>query len=116
MSSLLQTGFPLVAVSGATLQLRDVCFSLRRLLTLRSTGSRARGLQQLQCVGPGDAAVDSRVWTRAVAHRLSCPVAPGIFPDQGLNPALVGKFLTNEPPGKASSFLIFPAERSMSLQ
>ena len=37
-----------------------------------------------------------------VAHRLSCPAACGIFLDQGSNqsPALQGRFLTTEPPGK----------------
>ena len=36
-------------------------------------------------------------------HRLSCFVARGIFPDQGiklLSPALAGRFSTTEPPGK----------------
>ena len=35
-----------------------------------------------------------------MAHRLSCFVACGIFPDQGSNPmslALAGRFLTTEP-------------------
>ena len=37
-----------------------------------------------------------------VAHRLSCSVAYGIFPDQGssLSPALAGGLFTTEPPGK----------------
>ena len=39
-----------------------------------------------------------------VASRLSCPMACGTFLDQGSNPvspALVGRFLTTEPPGKS---------------
>ena len=45
--------------------------SLRWLLSLQSTGSTCR-LQYLQHVG-----------SVVVAHRLSCPTARGIFPDQG---------------------------------
>ena len=43
-SSLLHAGFSLVAASGGYSSLRCTGFSLRRLLLLRSTGSR-RGLQ-----------------------------------------------------------------------
>ena len=42
-----------------------------------------------------------------VAHGLSCPMAYGIFPDQGLNlcpPALADVFLTIGPPGKSKIF------------
>ena len=38
-----------------------------------------------------------------VVHGLSCLVAREIFPDQGIelvSPALAGRFLTTEPPGK----------------
>ena len=41
-----------------------------------------------------------------VAHRLSCPAACEIFPDQGLNPwspTLAGRFLTTGPPGKSTN-------------
>ena len=41
-----------------------------RLLLLRSTGSRLRGLQYLKHVG-----------SAAAVHRLSCSVACGSFPD-----------------------------------
>ena len=39
----------------------------------------------------------------AAAHRLTCPMVCGIFPEQGLNlsPALAGRCLTYEPPGKS---------------
>ena len=41
-----------------------------------------------------------------VAHGLSCSEAHGIFPDQGLNPALADGFFTTEPPGRSCpSFL-----------
>ena len=41
-----------------------------------------------------------------LAHGLSCSEAHGIFPDQGLNPALAGGFFTTEPPGRSfPSFL-----------
>ena len=55
--------------AGATLQLRCVSFSLQGLLLWWS--SRV-------CAG-----------SVVVAHRLSCPAACGIFPDQGLNPCLL---------------------------
>ena len=35
-----------------------------------------------------------------VRRRLRCSMACGIFPDQGLNPALAGRFPISEPPGK----------------
>ena len=47
-----------------------------------------------------------RLWSTGsvvVAHGLSCSMACGIFPDQGLNPCLpTGGFFTTEPPGKAA--------------
>ena len=49
----------------------------------------------------------------AVAHRLNCSIACGVFPDQGLNwcplsPA--GRFLISEPPGKPlKNFFFFLA-------
>ena len=45
------------------------------------------------------------VWASVVAaFTLSCPVACGIFPDQGLNPCILhweGRFLTTGSPGKS---------------
>ena len=38
-------------------------------------------------------------WLQLLTCRLSCSTACGIFPDQGLNPALAGGFLTPGPPG-----------------
>ena len=52
-----------------------VGFSLWCLLLLWSAGSRACGLQQLWSVG-----------SVVLAHRLSCPMAHGIFPDKRSNP------------------------------
>ena len=49
----------------------------------------------------GSQALEHRL--SSCAHRLSCPKACGIFPDQGSNPvspALAGRFFTAEPPGK----------------
>ena len=68
-------GLSLVAVSRGYSLLQCVGFSLQWLLLLRSTGSRHAGF--------------SSCGTQAsvvVAHGLSCSVACGIFPDQGLNP------------------------------
>ena len=55
-----------------TLQLRYVGFLLRWLLFLWSTGSRMHGLSSI-----------------VVVDGLSCPVACGIFPDQGQNLCLL---------------------------
>ena len=89
--------------AGATLYLLGTVFSLWWPLSLRSTDSRAHGLQQLRCVGsevvtPGLQSTGSVV----AVHRLSCSTARGIFPDQGSNlaSALAGGFFTTEPPEK----------------
>ena len=58
---------PLVVLSGGYSPLWCAGFSLRWLLLLRT-----------RPLGPCVSVV--------VAHGLSCPVACGIFPDQGLNP------------------------------
>ena len=101
-------GLSLVAASGGYSSLRCTGFSLQWLLLLRSTGSRhagfsscsmraqqlwhvgsrACGLQQLWCVGSVVAArgLQGARASVAVAHRLSCSVACGIFLDQGSNP------------------------------
>ena len=60
-------GLSPVAASGGHSSSRCAGLSLSRPLLLRSTGSRRSG-------------------SVVVAHRPSCSVACGIFPDQGLNP------------------------------
>ena len=60
-------GLSLIAVSGGHSSSRCAGLSLSRPLLLRSTGSRRAG-------------------SVTVAHGPSCPVACGIFPDQGSNP------------------------------
>ena len=60
-------GLSLVVASGGHSSSRCVGLSLQWPLLLRSTGSRRTG-------------------SVVVAHRLSCSVACGIFPDQGSNP------------------------------
>ena len=60
-------GLSLVVASGGHCSSRCAGLSLSRPLLLRSTGSRRAG-------------------SVVVAHRLSCSVACGIFPDQGSNP------------------------------
>ena len=59
-------GLSLVVASGGHSSSRCAGLSLSRPLPLRSTGSRRAG-------------------SVVVAHRLSCSVACGIFPDQGSN-------------------------------
>ena len=61
----------------APLQLRCVDFLLWWLL-LQRTGSRVLRLQQLHCAG-----------SVVMAHRLICPVACGIFPNQASNLCLL---------------------------
>ena len=60
-------GLSLVVASGGHSSSQCAGLSLSRPLLLRSTGSRRAG-------------------SVVVAHRPSCSVACGIFPDQGLNP------------------------------
>ena len=60
----------LVAVSRGHFSLWNTGFSLRWLLLLWSTGFRSVG-------------------SVVVAHRVRCPAAYGIFPDQGSNPCLL---------------------------
>ena len=86
-SSLLDTGFSPVSVSGATLQLRCSGFALQRLLLLWSVGSRAVGLQELWL--PASRAQSSVL----VAHGLSCPEVWGL-PGPPVFPPLAGGFLT----------------------
>ena len=61
----------------------------------------------------------SRAWASVVViHRLSCSVACGNFPDQGLNlsPALAGKFfLITEPPGKPQALFLREPKAKTSL-
>ena len=60
------------------------------LLLLLSTGSRAHGLQQLQHMGSSLQPEGSRARRPVVlAHKLSCPEARGIFPDQGSDTCLL---------------------------
>ena len=70
---------------------------VRRLLLLRSTGPRARGLQVF--VVPGVQSTGSIVVSLlslvALQHVESC--RPGIEP---VLPALAGRFFSTEPPGK----------------
>ena len=79
-------GLSLVAVSGG-------CSSLLCWASHCDGFSRCR----VQALG---------TWVSVVvAHGLSCSEACGIFSDQGLNssPALAGRFLPTEPPGKSKS-------------
>ena len=84
------SGLSLVVAIAAHSSLRRVGFSLQRRLSWWRTGSRARGLRQLQRVSSAVAA--PRLWSAGpiiVAPGLSCSAARGIFPDQGLNLSLL---------------------------
>ena len=84
-SSLLCAGFLQLRQPGATLQLPGAGFLLQWFL-LWSRGS-------------------SEALSVIKAHRLGCPSACRLFPDQGSNlglPALMGRFLTTVPTGKST--------------
>ena len=75
-------GLSLVAASRAYSSLRCTDFSLQWLPLLWSMGSRCTGFSSCSTQ-------PQYLWLAGsvvVAHRLSCPTACGIFPDQGLNP------------------------------
>ena len=93
-------GFLWLRHMGASLPLECMGFLLLRLLLLLCTGSGAYGLQQLQPMG-----------SVVVAHRLSCPITCGIFPDQRQNPCHLHQQVDSQPltfpggsEGKASAY------------
>ena len=73
-----EQGLLFVAVHGLLIAVASLVvdhrLQARGLQQLQHAGPRVRGLQQLWRMGSG-----------VVVHRLSCSVACGIFPDQGLN-------------------------------
>ena len=80
-------GFSLVVESGGHFLLQCLGFSLQWLLSLQSTDSGARELQDLWPVG--SVAVVPRLWSTGsvvVAHGLSCSAACGNLPGPGIEP------------------------------
>ena len=67
-SLLVRAGFSLVAVSRHSSSWQCAGFSLRRLLLLRSTGSRACGLQQMWCTGLVSPSHVESSWIRVGTH------------------------------------------------
>lgn len=92
---------------GATLQLRYTGCFLRQLLLLQSTGSKARGLQQLWFL-------DSRaqapyLWfVGLVAAR---DVGASHVRMESMSPSLAAKFFTTQPLSKPSYLLSDPIKR-----
>ena len=86
-SSLLRTGFLQLRRVGGLL-LVEVCRLLIAVASLVAEhGLQARGLQQSWHVSSVVVAHGLQsAGSVVVAHRLSCSMACGIFPDQGLNP------------------------------
>ena len=95
-------------------QLLCVGFSLWWLLLLRSTGSRAHGLQQLWhegslVVARGLSSCGSRALERSLSScgpRAQLLRSMWTLPRSGLepvSPALAGRFLTTAPPGKSQN-------------
>ena len=77
---------------GAPLQFQCTGFPLRWLLLLQSRGFRAPGLSAPCVQGTG---------STVVAHRLGCSTDPPRSGIEPVSPALAGRFLSPEPPGKA---------------
>ena len=89
-------GFSLVVVSGATLYLRCLGFSLWWLLLLWRAGSRARGFQLL--LPPVSRAQAQSLWAQAwLFYRMWGLPRSEMEP---LSPALAGGLSATEPPGK----------------
>ena len=91
-SSLLRTGFSLVAESRGYSSLQCAGLSLRWLLLLQSTGSRCLGFSTC-----GTRA--QQLWLGGlITPRHVGSSRPGLEP---ISPALAGRFLTTAPPGKS---------------
>ena len=90
-------GLSLVVASGVYSSSRCAGFSLRWLLLLWSTGSRAAGFSSC-----GLRALECRLSSCGTRAQLLCGMwdlpGPGLEP---VSPALAGGFLTTEPPGKS---------------
>ena len=104
----------LVAASGGYSPLWCSGFSLWRLLSLRSTGSRHQGSRSC---GTGLSSWGSQSIEQgsiAGAPWLHCSAACGVFPDQGSNPCLLHWRVDCSPlvpPGKPQSAVSPPAGR-----
>ena len=59
-------------------------------------------VQTCHCGGLSCCRVQTKSVSLVVAKEFSGAVACVIFPNQGLNPASAGRFLTTGPPGKSS--------------
>ena len=98
------TGFSLVAASGSYSQLRCADPSVRWLLLLRSTVSRASVVVACGLRGCCSQALEHRLSVCGTWAYLLCGMwdlsRPGIEP---LSPTLVGSFFTTEPPGKTKA-------------
>ena len=83
----------------ATLQLQCMGFSLQWLLLLQSMGfKQAHRFQQLWPLDPVVVAPEIQSTSSiALAHRLSCFTARGVFPDQGSNPCLLHWLVDSSP-------------------
>ena len=74
-------------------------FSFWWFFLLQSTHSRKLWLRWLGYAGSVvEAHGLSSSGSVAVVHRLSCPTACGVLPDQGLSPPQAGRFSTTAPP------------------
>ena len=64
-----------------------------------STGSRARGPRYLQPMGSAVVALRLKSMRASVvmAHRIGCPSAYGIFPEQGSNPRPLHRQVDSQP-------------------
>ena len=101
-------GLSLVATSRGYSSWRCVGFSLRWLLSLRSTGSRRSGFHSLArgLSSCGSQALECRLSSCGTRAYLLCGMwdllGPGLQP---VSPALAGRFLTTVPPGKSRQYV-----------
>ena len=79
-------GFSLITVSGGHSLVAVYRFFIEVASLVVQHGLQAHGLQQLQHMGSRVLAHRLQSTGSVVPHWLSCPLAYGIFPDQGSNP------------------------------
>ena len=92
-------GLSLIVVSQWFFSCKSTGFSLRQLLSLGSTGCRARGLSDRSSRVLERRLSSCGAWAKLLHGVWNLP-GPGIRP---VSPALAGRFLTTGPPGRSNN-------------